>query len=73
MSEDEAVILQDAKTISACHSFLSNLSTDELSWMQEFRDFLLQDIDYVLNLKNNPTYFNRFRSNKEVELSESEI
>jgi hypothetical protein len=51
--------VQDAKTTDACHSFLASLSTDELLWIQEFSDFLLEDIEYTLNLKNDPTYFAR--------------
>jgi hypothetical protein len=51
--------MQDAKTTDACDGFLASLSTDELLWIQEFSDFLLDDIDRMLNLKNDPTYFVR--------------
>ena len=62
-SSDEAETredaVQDAKTTDACDSFLAGLSTDELLWIQEFSDFLLEDMEYTLNLKNDPTYFAR--------------
>jgi hypothetical protein len=52
--------LQDAKTMHACDGFLAGLSTDELLWVQELSEFLLQDVEHTLDLKNNPTYFNQF-------------
>jgi hypothetical protein len=63
--------VQDAKTMDACDSFLGSLSTDELLWIQEFSDFLLDDIGYTLNLKNDPTYFVRmgFTARNAVNLS----
>jgi hypothetical protein len=63
--------MQDAKTTDACDSFLASLSTDELLWIQEFSDFLLDDIDRTLNLKNDPTYFVRigFTARNAVNLS----
>jgi hypothetical protein len=48
---------QDLKTMNKCHDFLANLSSNELFWIQEIRDFLLQDITYGLNLKNEPKFF----------------
>jgi hypothetical protein len=47
-------IVQDAKTTEICDSFLASLSTDELLWIQEFSDFLLQDIDCTLYIENKP-------------------
>jgi hypothetical protein len=71
---DEAILLRDAKTISACHSFLTGVSTDKLFWMREFRDFLLQDMDYVLDLKSNPKFFDHLRLNKySVKWTKSEL
>lgn len=46
--------MQDVKTTAACHEFLVPLSTKELFWILEIRDFLLQDINYVMDLKGPP-------------------
>lgn len=71
---DEAVLVQDAKTISACHSFLTKVSTHELFWIQDFRDFLLQDMGFVFDLKNNPTRFDLLWLNKNsAKWSKSEL
>ena len=41
----EAAEIQDALTVDACYSYITGLSTKELCWMQEFKEFLLHDID----------------------------
>lgn len=41
--------IQDAKTVEACHDFLTSLSTKELLWLQEFQEFLIQDVDYIID------------------------
>lgn len=43
--------------MDVCHRFLTTLSTNELFWIEKLRDFLLQDIDYTVNLKTEPTAF----------------
>jgi hypothetical protein len=52
--------VQDAKTMDVCDGFLASLSTDELLWIQELAEFLLQDIEVTIDIGNNPTYFHQF-------------
>jgi len=42
---------KDAQRMETCHDFLASLPTHELLWLEEFRNFLLQDVDYALGLK----------------------
>jgi hypothetical protein len=61
--------MQDDLTTDICDSFLVDLSTDELLWIQEFSEFLLQDIDCTLDLENEPPYFTEYKWKHILELS----
>ncbi|KAG8814015.1 hypothetical protein FRC17_001330, partial [Serendipita sp. 399] len=51
----------DQETIERCNAFLDAQPTPHLLWLQEFRTFLLNQIDWELDIKNHPNIFAEIR------------
>jgi hypothetical protein len=69
-------VVQDAITTEVCDSFLARIPTDKLLWIQEFSDFLLQDIDRTLNLEDELPWamrYYRMRCNLELSLGRKQL